>query len=113
MPNKSDKNKINHHGHKGHMWMMAICCGLPIIGFLAIAVLGISLPSLETALFLLCPIGLIAMMFFMHRDGCKSSRQNEDGEPALTQDKVSDEPHGSNAELAKDNTTTKTGWLEA
>ena len=110
---KLDENKTSHHDHKGHNWMMAICCGLPIIGFLAIAVLGISLPSLGTALFLLCPIGMIAMMIFMHRDGCKSSRQNENGEPALTQDKARDEPRGSNAELGKHNMTTKTGWLEA
>ena len=44
--NKSEKTA----SHKGHMWMMAVCCGLPIIGFIAIAVLGVSMPSLETAL---------------------------------------------------------------
>ncbi|NCF38049.1 MAG: hypothetical protein GWP56_17000 [Gammaproteobacteria bacterium] len=113
MPNKSDKNKINHHGHKGHMWMMAICCGLPIIGFLAIAVLGISLPSLETVFLLLCPIGMIGMMYFMHRDGCTSSRQDEDGKPALTHQEADDVPSTPSTESEKDTASTKTGWLEA
>ena len=72
MPDNNSNKESNNHSHKGHMWMMAICCGLPIIGFLAIAVLGISMPSLETALFLICPIGMIAMMYFMHRDHCAS-----------------------------------------
>ena len=64
MSNNSDEKKVSHKGHKGHkghMWMMAICCGLPIAGFLAIAVIGIRMPSLETALILLCPIGMIGM----------------------------------------------------
>lgn len=74
------------HSHSNHMWIMAICCGLPIIGFLALVVLGISLPSLETALLLICPIGMIGMMYMMHRDssardsdqGCDKSEQIKD-----------------------------------
>ena len=59
--------KRNLAGHKGHMWMMAVCCGLPIVGFLAIGVIGISLPSLETFLLLLCPVGMIVMMYHRNR----------------------------------------------
>jgi len=76
MPENNSNKESSNHSHKGHMWMMAICCGLPIIGFLAIAVLGISMPSLETVLLLICPIGMIAMMYFMHRDNCASSKKD-------------------------------------
>lgn len=55
------------HSHSGHMKMMAICCGVPILGFLLIAGLGLSLPSLETALLLICPIGMIVMMVMMRK----------------------------------------------
>ena len=50
-----------------HMKMMAICCGLPLVGFMIIGVLGIRAPSLETLLFLICPIGMGYMMLTMHR----------------------------------------------
>ena len=113
MSNASDKNKGGHHSHKGHMWMMAICCGLPIAGFLAIAVLGISLPSLETALFLLCPIGMIGMMYFMHRDGRARNEQGEDKKPALSHDDASADPSGSSIKPENGNAANKPGWLEA
>jgi glucan phosphoethanolaminetransferase (alkaline phosphatase superfamily) len=69
----SNKNETTT-SHKGHMWMMAVCCGLPIIGFLAIAALGVSLPSLETALLLICPIGMIGMMFMMNKNSSTKSK---------------------------------------
>ena len=65
--NTSGNNKQGH-SHAKHMWMMAICCGLPIIGFLAIGALGINAPSLETLIALICPIGMVAMMYMMNRD---------------------------------------------
>lgn len=113
MSNKSDENKSSHHGHKGHMWMMAICCGLPIAGFLAIAMLGISLPSLETILLLLCPIGMIGMMYFMHRDGCPSSEKEEDTKPVLSQDEASADLTGSSTEPDKANAVKIPGWFKA
>ena len=61
-------NKKQGHSHAKHMWMMAICCGLPIIGFLAIGILGLSMPSLETLFLLICPIGMIGIMYMMRRD---------------------------------------------
>ena len=51
-----------------HMWMMAICCGLPIIGFMVIGALGVTSASLEKLLFWICPIGMGAMMLMMHRN---------------------------------------------
>ncbi len=54
-----------------HLWMMIICCGILILGFLLISSLGISSPSLETLIFLVCPIGMGTMMFLMTRDKSK------------------------------------------
>ena len=84
MPENNSNKESSNHSHKGHMWMMAICCGLPIIGFLAIAVLGISMPSLETLLLLICPIGMIGMMYLMRRDNCASSKRDTDDKPDQT-----------------------------
>ena len=47
---------------------MSICCGLPIIGFLAIGILGISMPSLEILLLVIYPVGMVGTMYMMHRD---------------------------------------------
>ena len=66
-----DKNQ-NNHSHSKHMWMMAICCGVPVIAFLAIAALGVSSPSLETVIAVICPIGMVGMMVMMHRDSNKN-----------------------------------------
>jgi hypothetical protein len=76
MRNESSNKKETTTSHKGHMWMMAVCCGLPIIGFIAIAVLGVSMPSLETALLFICPIGMIGMMYMMRRDSCTESKND-------------------------------------
>ena len=71
-----------------HMRMMAICCGLPIIGFMVIGALGITSASLETLLFWICPIGMGAMMFMMHRKNehvggksCCDSVESTQGSP--------------------------------
>ncbi len=68
-PNTEITNKPSEkestHSHSSHLKMMAICCGVPIIGFLIIGGLGINAPSLETILLLVCPIGMVAMMYMM------------------------------------------------
>jgi len=56
------------HSHAGHMWMMAIFCGVPIIGFLAIGLSGVNVPSLEIVFFIMCAIGMVGMMVMMNRD---------------------------------------------
>jgi hypothetical protein len=88
MRNESSNKKETTTSHKGHMWMMAVCCGLPIIGFLAIAVLGVSLPSLETALLLICPIGMIGMMFMMNKNSCTKSKNDAGGKPDIATDNL-------------------------
>ena len=75
---------------------MAICCGLPIIGFLAIGILGISMPSMETLLLVIFPIGMVGMMYMMQRD----SQGKEKGQSCCQSDNTEDEPvanitHGS------------------
>ncbi|MCB1753468.1 MAG: hypothetical protein KDI74_17275 [Gammaproteobacteria bacterium] len=74
-PVPGDKSKQNH-SHAKHMWMMILCCGIPIVGFIAIATIGISAPSLETFLLLVCPLGMVGMMYMMHRDGQKNSQSH-------------------------------------
>ncbi len=113
MHNKPDKSKPGRHGHKGHLWMMAICCGLPIVGFVAIAGLGVSLPSLETLFLLLCPIGMAGMMYFMHRDGCARDRQDEADLPVRGDEEAGDDPAASNAAPEKRDAATRKGYLEA
>lgn len=86
MKNDSGEKQKNNaetgsHSHSGHMKMMAICCGVPILGFLLIAGLGLSLPSLETALLLICPIGMVVMMYMMRR-------KPDHSEPACCQPNV-------------------------
>ena len=68
MNDNTPEEQQKGHQHRRHVWLMALCCGLPIVGFLVIGLIGISMPSLETALLFVCPIGMIAMMYFMHRD---------------------------------------------
>jgi hypothetical protein len=93
----TDGNKKQSHTHAKHMKMMAICCGLPIIGFLTIGILGISMPSLETLFLLICPIGMIGMMYMMHRD----SQRKEGGHSCCKSEQSEDE---STANIAYDST---------
>lgn len=114
MPENNSNKQNSNQPHKGHMWMMAICCGLPIIGFLAIAVLGVSMPSLETLLFMICPIGMIGMMYFMHRDNCASSKRDTGENPDQTF--VEKESERAPVPSEKENRTAatkQTGWFEA
>jgi hypothetical protein len=88
---KTQTDDVKENGKKkkkgfNHMWMMAICCGLPIVGFMVIGALGISSASLETLLFWICPIGMGAMMLMMHRKNehtegsscCESKESKQD-----------------------------------
>ena len=100
--NTSD-HKNKGHSHAKHMWMMVVCCGLPIIGFIVIGVIGISMPSLETLLLLICPIGMVGMMYMMHRDGqgkekgnacCDSDKSTEEAIPDTPRELANDSERG-------------------
>ena len=65
---KAIEQEKQRHSHAGHMWMMVVFCAVPIIGFVVIALLGISTPALETLFLLICMIGMTAMMIMMSRD---------------------------------------------
>jgi hypothetical protein len=94
------EDKKQGHSHVKHMWMMAICCGLPIIGFLVIGVIGISMPSIETLLLLICPIGMVGMMYMMHRD----SQQKEKGSACCESKKSVEETVDGNAHQVTNDT---------
>ena len=105
--------KRNLAGHKGHMWMMAVCCGLPIVGLLAIGVIGISLPSLETFLLLLCPVGMIVMMYLMHRGDCSGGRLEERGDSGPMHKEASVSPDGPATKSQKASSRAGIAWLKA
>jgi hypothetical protein len=61
----SSPDSTDHHpGSGSHMWLMLLCCLVPIALFAGVAGLGIPFSGvLSFAVFLLCPL----MMFFMMR----------------------------------------------
>lgn len=102
--NSNTNDKKQGHSHAKHMWMMAICCGLPVIGFLAIAILGISMPSLETLLLVICPVGMVGMMYMMNRNNhgnqkdsscCQSDKSEDKSLADIRQDGNESSQHGS------------------
>lgn len=66
-PISSDRNK-RAQSHAGHIWMMILFCGLPLIAFLVLGMTGIRVPSLEALFLIICAIGMIGMMLMMHGD---------------------------------------------
>lgn len=64
----------NHGAHRGHVWMMMLCCAVMIIGvFWAIKSGGFSLGWL---MILACPLMHLLMMRWMwgHDDNCHGQR---------------------------------------
>jgi hypothetical protein len=77
------------------MWMMALCCGTPLILLFVVSLLGASLPRLKATLItilpFICPvmmIGMIPMMFThgKHDDNCHI----ENHQDTVTQENVSE-----------------------
>ncbi len=92
MKNTDIKNSGGMKKGLNHIWLMAVCCGLPIIGLMLIGVFGISSSSLETLLFLVCPIGMGIMMLKMH-----SSHEHAKGSPCCdSKGKTQDNPENIN-----------------
>ena len=51
---------------QNHVLMMILCCGIPIVGIMALSSLGILGSWGYYALILICPLGHIFMMRGMH-----------------------------------------------
>jgi hypothetical protein len=62
-PTSSTESTVHQHGSGGHMWLMLLCCLLPIALFAAVAAFGIpSSRVLSFAVFLFCPLMMVFMM---------------------------------------------------
>jgi len=54
---------------KSHMWLMVLCCLVPVIGLVAVYFFNITLSNvLLYSLILLCPLSHLLMMKFMGHD---------------------------------------------
>ena len=72
----SDTHNKAGHSHAGHMKMMILCLGLPVLGLVILYMLNISIPSLELILLLLCPILMGSMMWMMMREDSNNEKSS-------------------------------------
>lgn len=66
---------------KSHMWLMLLCCLIPVIGLTAVYLFRVPLTSvLLYGMVLLCPVSHLLMMKYMSHDHSEAqndlSRQN-------------------------------------
>ena len=87
--NEKKNNTAHKKGHLSHMWMMALCCGAPLLLLFAIPLLGTGFTGLKTVLLgvlpFICPIMMIAMIPMMlshgkHNGDCHEEKQNLENE---------------------------------
>jgi hypothetical protein len=87
-----NNNQNKKHNPLKHLWMMALCCGLPMILLLVVPLLGIKSAGLNTLLAgiapFICPIMMlfmIPMMFKSHKQGgCCKSEDSSNGENKIS-----------------------------
>jgi Protein of unknown function (DUF2933) len=74
----SSANSTTHgHGSGWHMWLMLLCCLVPIALFAAVAGFGIPFSGvLSFAVFLLCPLMMVFMMRG-HGNGSEAGSSND------------------------------------
>lgn len=70
-PDNGNKQENKHKGHMSHMWMMALCCGAPVLLLFLLPLIGTGMPGLNSVMFkiipFICPIMMIAMIPMMFR----------------------------------------------
>lgn len=76
-------NSVKGKGHMSHIWMMALCCGLPLALLFIIPLFGVSLFSgaLLGIVPLLCPIMMVLMIPMMMRGNRCNREQANNSEP--------------------------------
>jgi hypothetical protein len=62
---------------KNHALAMVLCCGIPIVGILALSSLGVLGSWGYYALIMICPLGHVLMMRGMHSSHAESEVQPE------------------------------------
>lgn len=60
------ENNNSNSGHSHPVWMMVLCCSVPIVLSIVISFLGTSGLAIAGVVPYLCPILMIAMMLMMH-----------------------------------------------
>jgi len=78
----------SQQGHGNHMKMMALCCGLPILLVLSISFFGIQSESLDSLVFLLCPLLMGGMMFMNRKKGGSSCCDSDETKEVKQTEKV-------------------------
>lgn len=70
--NHNNGKQSKKHGTMSHVWMMALCCGAPLLILLAVSALGANFPAVRTFLISIlpfaCPVLMVLMvpMMFVH-----------------------------------------------
>lgn len=82
----------NHHkkGHLSHIWMMALCCGAPILAVLFILLSGSRFPAVSAFLLsaapFLCPVLMFGMIPLMLMKGRREKKEQK-SEPIESEEK--------------------------
>lgn len=89
----SHSDHDNHHkkGHLSHIWMMALCCGAPLLALLLLPLLGSRFPAvgafLLSAVPFLCPILMIGMIPLMLIKGKREKKEEQKPGPVESEEK--------------------------
>lgn len=80
--NKQGEHK--HKGHMSHMWMMVLCCAIPIVLLLALPLLNIKNAGwLSGAIFFLCPLMHVLMIPMMMKRNKQDKNETQDQEEII------------------------------